>query len=102
MSCVFLVQCHHGICSGIVNRSLPNIRIDRHLIPNCSFVVVQIADDIRNVYAKKLPTKFQQKEIVDNFCMGCQYDRLEGQEGCRLFATKMNFEKQPTGGRTCG
>ena len=51
---------------------------------------------------KKLPMKSQRKAIVDDFRRGRQYERLEGQEGRRLSATKMNFEKPPVGGGACG
>ena len=54
------------------------------------FVVVQSVDDVRDVCAKKLPTKSQRKAIVDDFRRGRQYERLEGQEGRRFSATKMN------------
>ena len=40
----------------------------------------------------KLLAKLQRKAIVDNFCRGRQYERLEGQKGQRLFATKTNLE----------
>ena len=48
------------------------------VVPTGSFVVVQFADNFRDVYVKKPPTKLQQKAIVDNFCRGRQYERLEG------------------------
>ena len=54
------------------------------------------------MYAKKLPTKLQQKAIVDDFCRGRQYEWLEGQEGRGFSATKMNFEKPPEGGGARG
>ena len=47
------------------------------------------------MYAKKLPTKLHRKAIVDDFCMGRQYERLEGLEGRGFSATKINFEKPP-------
>ena len=43
---------------------------------------------------KKLPKQLQRKAIVDDFCRGSQYERLEGQEGRGFFATQMNFEKR--------
>ena len=39
-----------------------------NLVPTGSFSVFQIADDVRNAYAKKLPKKSQRKEIVNNLC----------------------------------
>ena len=36
----------------------------------------------------------QRKAIVDDFCRGRQYERLEGQEGQRLSATKTNLENR--------
>ena len=50
---------------------------------------------------KKLPMKLQRKAIFDNFCRVSQYERLEGQEGQRFSATKMNFEKLPARGGPC-
>ena len=50
-----------------VNRSLPNIKLDHHLVLAGNFFIFQIADDVRNADAKKLPKKYQQKAIVDNF-----------------------------------
>ena len=64
--------------------------------------VFKFSDDFRGAYAEKLPTKLQQKEIVDNFCMGLQYDQLEGKEGGLLSARKMNFEKPSAGGEAHG
>ena len=61
------------------------------------FFVFQIANDVKNAYAKKVPMKSQWKAIVDNFCRGCQYERLEEQEDRRFSATKMNFEHPPAG-----
>ena len=54
------------------------------------------------MYAKKLPTKLHRKAIVDDFCMGRQYERLEGLEGRGFSATKINFEKPPEGGGARG
>ena len=50
------------------------------------------------MYAIKTAENLQQKAIVNDFCRGCQYEWLEGQEGCGFSATKMNFEKPPEGG----
>ena len=40
--------------------------------------VYRFADDVRDVYAKKLPMKSQRKAIVDNSCRTCRYEKLEG------------------------
>ena len=90
MSRVFLARCHHGLCYHIVDCPLPNIKLDRHLFPTGSFVVIQFADDVRGAYAKKLPTKSQRKAIVDDFRRGRQYERIEGKEVQRFSTTKMN------------
>ena len=63
-----MAWCHHVVCSEITDRPLWNIKLDRHLVPTGNVFVVQFADDVRDVYAKKLPTKFQRKAIVDDFC----------------------------------
>ena len=60
--------------------------------------MVQFSDDVRDAYAKNLPTKSQQKAIVDNVCKRRKCTRLEGKEGQRLSATKINFKKPPAGG----
>ena len=91
MSRVFLVQCHHGIRSHIFNRPLRNIKLDRNIVPTGSFFVVQFSGDVRDTYAKKTSTKSQRKVIVNDFCRGSQYEQLEGQEGWRFSATKINF-----------
>ena len=64
--------------------------------------VFQIADDVRNADAKKLPMKYQRKAIVDNVCSRGQYEQLEGKEVWRISATKINFEKPPPGGGARG
>ena len=69
----FWARCHHDTCSGIVYRPFTNIKLQ--------FFVFQIADDISNVYAKKLPMKSQRKAINDSFHRRRQYEQLEGQEG---------------------
>ena len=73
---------------------MTNINLDQHLVPTGNFVIVQLADYVRGAYTKKIPTKLQQKTIVDNFCKGRQYERLERQEGWLFSATKNNFEKR--------
>ena len=102
MSRGFLARCHHDVCSDIFDRPLPNIKLDRNLVLTGSFFAVHFADDVRDVYEKKLPTKSQRKAIVDDFPTGRQYERLEGQEGRRFSATKMNFKKLPAGGGARG
>ena len=42
---------------------------------------------------KKLPTISQWKAIVYNFCRGCQYEQLAGQEGLQFSANKSNLKK---------
>ena len=74
---LFLAWCHHVVCSHIVDRPFWNIKLDRHLVPTGSFFVFQFADDVRDTY-KTMPMKYQWKAIDDDFCRGCQYERLEG------------------------
>ena len=38
--------------------------------------------------------ELQRKAIVADFCRGRQYERLEGQEGQKLSATKTNLENR--------
>ena len=52
----------------------------------------------RPAYAKKTADEPQRTVSVDDFRRGRQYERLEGQEGRRFSATKMNFEKPPAVG----
>ena len=68
-----LAQCHHGFCSENFNRSFPDIKLDRHVVPTGSFFVFQISDDVRNAYTKKTADKipaegncqlFWQRELV--------------------------------------
>ena len=89
-----MAQCHHGVCSGIVDCTFPSIEIDRHLVPTGIFFVFQISNYVRNAYAKRLPMKYQRKGIVGNFHRGCQYEQLEGKEGQKFSATKTNLENR--------
>ena len=57
MSRGFLSRCHHGVCSDIVDRPFPNIKLDQNLVPTGSFFVVHFADDVRDVYTKKTADK---------------------------------------------
>ena len=102
MSSSFLAQCHHGICSDIIDHPFSNVKLDPYLVPTGSFVVVQFSGDVRDVYANKLPEKLQRRVIVDGFCREHQYERLEVEEGCRFSATKTNFEKPLGGGEARG
>ena len=61
------------------------------------FLVFQIAVDVKNAYAKKTVDEIPVEGNCRQFSQGCQYERLEGQEGRRFSATKMNFEKPPAG-----
>ena len=53
---LFGAQCQHGICSDTVDHPLWNIKLERHLVLNGIIFVVQFADDVRDVYTKKLRT----------------------------------------------
>ena len=64
---ICLAQCQFFCCSDVVNCPLANIKLDRHIVMTGRFFVAQFADYVRDAYAKKMPTKFQQKAIVDNF-----------------------------------
>ena len=66
------------------------------------FVVLQFSDDVRDVCAKKQPTKSQQKEVVNNFCSGRQYDQLKREDGWIFSITKMNLGKPTEGGGARG
>ena len=55
-----------------------NMKLYQHLVSTGNFVVLQFADDIRDVYAKILLMKLQRKTIVDDFRRGRQYEQLEG------------------------
>ena len=79
-----------------------NIKLDQHLIPDGIVFVVKFMMMSGTCMQKKLPKQLQWKAIVDDFCRGGQYERLEGQEGCGFFATQMNFEKPPEGGGARG
>ena len=63
---VFLAQCHRGVCSGIFERPLPNIKLDRHIVPTVIFFF-RISDHFRNAYAKKTA------------------DEIPSEGNCRLF-----------------
>ena len=102
MSRFFLARCHHGLCSDIFDRPLPNIKLDLHLVTTGSFLLFSLLMMSGTRAQKKLPIKLQRKAIVDDFHSGRQYEPLEGQEGRRFSATKMNFEKPPTGGGARG
>ena len=102
MLCVFLAQCHHVVCYGVVDRLLRNIKIDQHLVPAGSFFAFQIADDVRNAYEKKPPMRSQWKAIVEFFLRGSEYQWLEGQEIRQFSATKINFEKPLAGSGSHG
>ena len=43
---------------------------------------------------KKLSTKSQWKAIADDFRRTCQYERLDGHEGRRIFATKISLKNR--------
>ena len=77
MTRVFLARCHHVLCSEIVDRPFPNIKLDQHIVPTWSFFVFQFSDDVRDAYAKKLPTKLQREAIADNFCITGTYIPVE-------------------------
>ena len=94
----FLEYFHHGLFSDIFKQPFPNIKVDQHLVMTVIVFVAWFDDYVRYSYAKKLPTKLQWKAIVDNFHRERMYERLEGQEGRRLSATKMNSKKTPAGG----
>ena len=70
MSRIFLAQCHHGVCSDIVDCPLMNIKLDRHLVLTGIFVIVQVADDVREVHAKKTAGKIAAESNCRQFLQG--------------------------------
>ena len=79
-----MARFHHGLCSNIFDRLLRNVKLDQNLVPTDSCFLAWFSDDVRDAYAKKLPTELQRKAIVNDFCRGRQYERREGQEACRF------------------
>ena len=59
---IFLALCHHGVCSGIIDHPLPNIKLDQHIVTTGLFFVGQVADDVRNAYAEKTADKIAAKD----------------------------------------
>ena len=84
-----MAQCHHGLCSDIVYRPLQNIKLDRHLVPTGIFF--QFSDDVRELYAGKLPTKSQWKAIVDNFCRAGTYRLFYVENVLRVTQTRVIY-----------
>ena len=62
---LFRASCHHVLCSVIVDRPLPYIELDRHLVPTGSFCCCSICWRCQGRVRKKLPTKSQRKAIVE-------------------------------------
>ena len=66
-SAIFLVRCRHVVSSEIIDRPLRKIKLDWNLVLTGSFFVFHYADDVRSVFAKKLPVKSHRKATVEVF-----------------------------------
>ena len=89
-----MAQCHHGICYDIVNHPLRNMKLDQHLVLIGSFFVVWFSDYVRDVYAKQTSKEIAAEGNCQQFFRVRYYDHLEGHEGRRFSATKMNSENR--------
>ena len=65
---LFLAQCHHVVCSDIVDCSLRDIKLYQNFVPTGSFLLFSLLIMSGERTQKKLPMKSQRKAIVDNFC----------------------------------
>ena len=96
-----MARCHHGLCSGIVNIPLPNIKLYWHLVPTGSFLLFGFPM-ISGTRTQKNFDEIPAERNCQPFFRGRQYEQFEGQEGRWLSATKMNSEELTAGGGVCG
>ena len=66
----FWARCHHGLCSEIIDRPFPNIKLDRHLVPTGVFFVIQFANDVRDTYTKKTADEIAAEGNCRRFLQG--------------------------------
>ena len=73
----FLAQCHHGVCSVIVDHPLTNIILGQKSIQLA--VSFHIFDDVRNAYAKKCGRNPSGRQFSTIFVGGVSMSCLKGE-----------------------